>query len=548
MDIDDDGFVVATKFCPPPPHPWVITESSKFAGRHFFYNVQTQASQWRLRAWLEELPASPPTDSVRPAVKENKSTLLAAGQLGRVSESSDLSGGLGGAQQSMERRVGDPGEAASRAAAALPPAAAAAATADVAFAEHSRTPPPLEPSRLRVVSGLGLGSNSVVVEVEYEQSSSDNKSAGRGEAGGGGGGGLGEGRFSMALKCVLKSPPPKQQPQQPQQPQQDLQPQAAGLSGGGSFDQQHDKQRRRLVKELDALASIPYSPFLQRFLGAFESPGGVFLCLEKAPGGDLFFHLDHETTKGFQGFAEDTARVLLAEIVLGLTHMHKHGFIHRDIRIENILLDACGHVKIVDFGLSQRIASLGVHEDAVEEPVSPSGSLIYMAPELLEDRTGGRHTDWWALGVLAYELFTGRSPWTTLTDKRTIRNEILSPEVRTLPTGDHHSSEASSLVGMLLRRHPKSRLGYRSDHEVQSHSFFAARVDWDLVSSGRGIPALLHPSNSALNTDQAPAASSSGCPSIGEEGVEAAAWGGGGGSSHVTFVVDPEDQRDAIEE
>ena len=83
-------------------------------------------------------------------------------------------------------------------------------------------------------------------------------------------------------------------------------------------------------------------------------------------------------------------------------------------------------------------------------------------------------------------------------------------------------------------------------HYCASLSHFKARVDWDLVSSGRGIPALLHPSNSALNTDQAPA-SSSGCPSIGEEGVEAAAWGGGG-SSHVTFVVDPEDQRDAIEE
>ena len=89
-----------------------------------------------------------------------------------------------------------------------------------------------------------------------------------------------------------------------------------------------------------------------------------------------------------KGFAESQAQVLLAEVVLGLEHLHKHDFIHRDIKVENVMLDAAGHAKLIDFGLARDVPTL-------DEPLSPTGSLIYMAPELLTKSMGGRHTDWY---------------------------------------------------------------------------------------------------------------------------------------------------------
>jgi len=80
--------------------------------------------------------------------------------------------------------------------------------------------------------------------------------------------------------------------------------------------------------------------------------------------------------------------VLLAEVYLGLEHLHAHGFIHRDVKVENIMLDARGHVKLIDFGLACELKGS-------DGPVSPTGSLIYMAPEMIRDHRGGRHTDWY---------------------------------------------------------------------------------------------------------------------------------------------------------
>jgi hypothetical protein len=89
------------------------------------------------------------------------------------------------------------------------------------------------------------------------------------------------------------------------------------------------------------------------------------------------------------------------------------------------MLDSRGHVKLIDFGLVYHMKNgPDLVEGSLGEPMSPTGSLIYMAPELLQHRLGGRHTDWWAVGVLAHELLTGRTPWSSLTNKKVIQKEI----------------------------------------------------------------------------------------------------------------------------
>ena len=177
-----------------------------------------------------------------------------------------------------------------------------------------------------------------------------------------------------------------------------------------------------------------------------------------------------------RGFAEAEAQVLLAELVLGLEHLHKHHFVHRDVKVENVMLDAAGHVKLIDFGLARDVPAL-------DEPLSPTGSLIYMAPELLRASRGGRHTDWWAVGVLAHELLTGRTPWSSVTDKKVIRREI-----KTLRVGPplRLSPPAGLLICSLLQQDPTKRLG--TSNPVRSSPFFSA-LDWSAAAIGELPPA-----------------------------------------------------------
>jgi serine/threonine protein kinase len=113
-----------------------------------------------------------------------------------------------------------------------------------------------------------------------------------------------------------------------------------------------------------------------------------------------------------------------------------------------------GHVKIIDFGLCREAS----------DEVTATGSLIYMPPELITLKIGGEFTDWWAIGVLTYELLTGRSPWSSLSDNRVIRREIRSLKVA-LPK---FSKGACHLVDGLLQKNHLVRLGTKSQNE-ESH-------------------------------------------------------------------------------
>ncbi len=127
--------------------------------------------------------------------------------------------------------------------------------------------------------------------------------------------------------------------------------------------------------ELGAMTEITPSPFLQRCHMAFESTSDIFFVVDLVPAGDLFSHLVRSVKETGGGFSEFDSCLIVAEIVIGLEHMHNEGFVHRDLKVENVMLDGRGHVKLVDFGLAVRITE-------PEEPMSPTGSLIYMAPEL----------------------------------------------------------------------------------------------------------------------------------------------------------------------
>jgi serine/threonine protein kinase len=214
----------------------------------------------------------------------------------------------------------------------------------------------------------------------------------------------------------------------------------------------------------------------------------LFFVTDYLPGGDLFFHLSQRVKQSRPGFAEAEAKVLLAEVVLGLEHLHGHGYVHRDVKAENVCLDGHGHVKLIDMGLAKELPRAQSPRAFQSMPLSLTGSLIYMAPELLRESRGGRHTDWWAVGVLAHELLTGRTPWSSLTDKKVIRREIktlrVGPPIRLSPP-------AGLLICSLLQQDPTKRLG--TSQPVRSSPFFGA-LDWSAAEVGELPPAFARPS------------------------------------------------------
>uniref|UniRef100_A0A674J7F3 Ribosomal protein S6 kinase n=1 Tax=Terrapene triunguis TaxID=2587831 RepID=A0A674J7F3_9SAUR len=159
------------------------------------------------------------------------------------------------------------------------------------------------------------------------------------------------------------------------------------------------RDRVRTKMERDILADVNH-PFVVKLHYAFQTEGKLYLILDFLRGGDLFTRLSKEVM-----FTEEDVKFYLAELALGLDHLHSLGILYRDLKPENILLDEEGHIKLTDFGLSKEAID---HE---KKAYSFCGTVEYMAPEVV-NRQGHTHSaDWWSYGVLMFEMLTGSLPF-----------------------------------------------------------------------------------------------------------------------------------------
>lgn len=126
---------------------------------------------------------------------------------------------------------------------------------------------------------------------------------------------------------------------------------------------------------------------------SFQTNDRLCFVMEYVNGGELFFHLSRERV-----FSEDRTRFYGAEIISALGYLHSHNIIYRDLKLENLLLDKDGHVKITDFGLCKEDITFG------KTTKTFCGTPEYLAPEVLEDNDYGRAVDWWGTGVVMYEM------------------------------------------------------------------------------------------------------------------------------------------------
>jgi len=206
--------------------------------------------------------------------------------------------------------------------------------------------------------------------------------------------------------------------------------------------------------------------------------------IEFVNGGDLMLHMQKQ-----RKLPEDHARFYSAEIVLALTFLHSRFIIYRDLKLDNVLLDSQGHIKLTDYGMCKDGM---VGENAVTYTFC--GTPNYIAPEILQYSAYSFSVDWWALGVLMYEMMAGKSPF----DLTGIVNEdcnnteealfqvILERPIR-LPR--FLSLPAQRVLKRFLDKDPKTRLGCSKEgfQETKKDPFFKS-LDWERLENRQVIP------------------------------------------------------------
>lgn len=216
--------------------------------------------------------------------------------------------------------------------------------------------------------------------------------------------------------------------------------------------------------------SVVNHPFIMKLHYAFQSEDKLYLVLDYCPGGELFFHLSR-----FRRFPERVARFYAAELLLAIGHLHKRGIIYRDLKPENVLLDAEGHLKLGDFGLAK---------SGITHPLTGATSMCgtpeYMAPEVLAQSGHGFCVDYWGLGMIVYEMMTGLPPWYT-TDRAQLFRRLKSAPLE-IPT--YFSAASANCVSALLERNPRRRLGVSGIRTAMEHEFFR-NISWRALYSRR---------------------------------------------------------------
>ena len=218
-------------------------------------------------------------------------------------------------------------------------------------------------------------------------------------------------------------------------------------------DSEHTRNERSVLEEIN-------HPFIVKLHYAFQCPSRLYLILSYASGGELFGYLAKERM-----FSEDQAQFYIGEILLGLEHLHGLGIIYRDLKPENVMLGADGHILLTDFGLSK--VALDTH--TVCGTIEYRKLIRFMAPEIVEARHRYDKTvDFWSLGIMLYDMVCGQPPFVGNNHKKVcdaiLKTKPKFPAFMTARTKD--------LCTKLLKKHPGVRLGALGAKQVKDHLFF----------------------------------------------------------------------------
>uniref|UniRef100_A0A914VE41 protein kinase C n=1 Tax=Plectus sambesii TaxID=2011161 RepID=A0A914VE41_9BILA len=217
-------------------------------------------------------------------------------------------------------------------------------------------------------------------------------------------------------------------------------------------------------KRIFEVASNRRHPFLVNLFACFQTKEHVFFVMEYSMGGDLMRHIHDDI------FTEERSCFYAACVLLGLEFLHQHKIIYRDLKLDNLLLDKDGYVKLADFGLCKE--GMG----PTDKTSTFCGTPEFLAPEVLTENSYTRAIDWWGLGVLIFEMLVGEPPFSG-DDEEEIFDSIVNDDVR-YPR--FLSIESISIMRRLMRKNPDKRLGAgeRDAEDVKQQRFFK-HINWE---------------------------------------------------------------------
>ncbi|XP_023245369.1 protein kinase C isoform X2 [Copidosoma floridanum] len=230
------------------------------------------------------------------------------------------------------------------------------------------------------------------------------------------------------------------------------------------------------MTEKRILALAAKHPFLTALHSCFQTKERLFFVMEYVNGGDLMFQIQKACK-----FEESRARFYAAEVTLALQFLHEHGVIYRDLKLDNILLDQEGHCKLADFGMCKEKMFPGKLTNTF------CGTPDYIAPEILQEIEYGASVDWWALGVLMYEMMVGQPPFEADNEddlfESILKDDVLYPVWL--------SEEAVSILKGFMTKNQNRRLGCVTinggEKAIREHPFFQ-HMDWDALEARKIKP------------------------------------------------------------
>ncbi|KAG7593452.1 Protein kinase domain [Arabidopsis thaliana x Arabidopsis arenosa] len=282
---------------------------------------------------------------------------------------------------------------------------------------------------------------------------------------------------------------------------------------------EHVKAERNVLAEVD-------SPFIVKLCYSFQDDEHLYLIMEYLPGGDMMTLLMRKDT-----LREDETRFYVAQTILAIESIHKHNYVHRDIKPDNLLITRNGHIKLSDFGLSKSLESKNFPDfkaelvdrnakpaaeyDRLSKPPSAPrrtqqeqllhwqqnrrtlafstvGTPDYIAPEVLLKKGYGMECDWWSLGAIMFEMLVGFPPFYSEEPLATCRKIVNWKTCLKFPDEAKLSIEVKDLIQRLLCN-VEQRLGTKGVHEIKAHPWFRG-IEWERLyeSNAPYIPQVKH--------------------------------------------------------
>ncbi|KAH6605669.1 hypothetical protein Trco_004822 [Trichoderma cornu-damae] len=240
---------------------------------------------------------------------------------------------------------------------------------------------------------------------------------------------------------------------------------------------------RNIIRERRMLEHVNH-PFICNLRYSFQDIEYMYLVVDLMSGGDLRFHISRKT------FTEEAVRFWIAELGCALRYVHGQNIIHRDVKPDNVLLDAEGHVHLTDFNVASDIVPGRIM-------TSKSGTLAYLAPEVYSGKGYDMRADWWSLGVLFYECIYNKRPFEGNSES-SLSQQVQFSQPKYPVTQPPVSLTCLYAIRAALEPNPNARLG--STWESFIYNDFFKTINFDLLEQKR-IEPIFVPSSDKTNFD-----------------------------------------------